>query len=117
MQTQPVYGSSKKNIYLSINAGSQPRVDAMVDDLKECIKIAKDLPESDQADSVNEMFAPLDPADFDESVFLNMLGMAGMTGIDLPVRMAEINDVLNALPFSFREKLLVEFLNQRYSSE
>jgi glutamate/tyrosine decarboxylase-like PLP-dependent enzyme len=117
VQPQLAYGPSRKNIHLSINAGNHAQVDAMVDDLRECIKIAGKLPESDLARSAEEMFTSINPDEFDESMFESMLGMAGMTGVDLPVRMAEINDVLNALPFRLREKLLVEFLNQLYTPE
>ena len=37
--------------------------------------------------------------------------MAGVQGTALPGRMAEINEVLNALPVPLRERLLVEYLN------
>ena len=40
-----------------------------------------------------------------------MLGMAGVQGATLPPRMAEINEVLNALPAALRERLLTTFLN------
>ena len=40
--------------------------------------------------------------------------MAGVTGTSLPGRMAEINEVLNALPVPLRERLLVEYLNVLY---
>lgn len=40
--------------------------------------------------------------------------MAGIRGSSLPTRMAEINEVLNALPVKLRERLLVEYLNELY---
>ena len=40
--------------------------------------------------------------------------MAGVSGSALPGRMAEINEVLNALPVPLREKLLVEYMNALY---
>jgi hypothetical protein len=46
-----------------------------------------------------------------------MLGMAGVDGTSLPGRMAEINEVLNALPVPLRERLLVEYLNELYRAK
>ncbi len=43
-----------------------------------------------------------------------LYGMAGVSGTSLPGRMAEINEVLNALPVPLRERLLVEYLNVLY---
>ena len=42
---------------------------------------------------------------------LTLLAMAGISAGGLPQRMAEINEVLNALPVPLRERLLVEYLN------
>jgi hypothetical protein len=41
-----------------------------------------------------------------------MLSMAGVQGYKVPEKMAEINEVLNALPAALREKLLTEFMNE-----
>ena len=49
-----------------------------------------------------------------EEVFQEMLAMAGIEGTGLPGRMAEINEVLNALPVPLRERLLVEYLNELF---
>ena len=38
--------------------------------------------------------------------------MAGIQGYKVPERMAEINEILNALPPALREKLLTEFMNE-----
>ena len=40
--------------------------------------------------------------------------MAGVSGSGLPERMADINEVLNALPIRLRERLLVEYLNELF---
>ena len=41
-----------------------------------------------------------------------MLGMAGIQGSALPERMADINEILNALPPPIRERLVTEFMNE-----
>jgi len=55
-----------------------------------------------------------DPGDFDDGVLQSMLGMAGIEGTALPGRMAEINEVLNALPVPLRERVLVTYLNELF---
>jgi hypothetical protein len=58
----------------------------------------------------------LSPEDLTEDVFQGLLAMAGIHGTGLPGRMAEINEVLNALPVPLRERLLVEYLNELFRS-
>jgi hypothetical protein len=56
----------------------------------------------------------LRPAELTDDVFQGLLAMAGIQGTGLPGRMAEINEVLNALPVPLRERLLVEYLNELF---
>jgi len=114
IQPQLAFGSSKQNIHLSINASNVRWAEALVKDLAESVQKAKALPSSDLAPRIRETFSQMDPNDFTEETFNQMLGMAGMTGVELPERMAEINEVLNALPAAFREKLLIAFLNDLF---
>jgi glutamate/tyrosine decarboxylase-like PLP-dependent enzyme len=114
VQPQLAYGSSPENIHLSINPESVRWVDAMLDDLRECVEKARTLPSGQLAPKIRENFGHLQPEDLDESVFQGMLGMAGVDGTSLPGRMAEINEVLNALPVPLRERLLVEYLNELF---
>lgn len=112
VQPQLAYGNSKENIHLSINPASVRWVDAMLADLKKCVETAKGMKSGDLAASVKQMFGSIDPAALTPDTFSQMLGMAGVNGTALPGRMAEINEVLNALPVPLREKLLVEYLNE-----
>jgi len=114
IQAQLTHGSSPHNIHLSISASNVPWMDGLLTDLAECIEQARTIPPSGLASAVTAMFADLDPADLDPSVFEQMLGMAGMTGTALPGKMAEINEVLDALSPAFREFLLTEFINGIY---
>ena len=114
LQPQLAFANSKKNVHISVNSASIETVDKMIEDLKLAVEDAKKLPDSDMADQIAAAFAQVDPDSFDDEMFASMLGMAGMTGVDLPERMAEINEVLNALPVPLREKLLVEFLNNLF---
>jgi len=116
VQPQLAYASSPENIHLSINPASVHWTDAMLADLHECTEKAKSLPSGELAPKIREAFGHLEPKDLDDEVFAGLLGMAGVSGTSLPGRMAEINEVLNALPVPLRERLLVEYLNVLYTS-
>jgi sphinganine-1-phosphate aldolase len=112
IQPQLGFGGSKENIHLSINPASVRWVDAMLADLRECVAKAKTMKSGHLAAAVREAFASIDPADLTKESFSGMLGMAGIQGYKVPERMAEINEILNALPAALREKLLTEFMNE-----
>jgi glutamate/tyrosine decarboxylase-like PLP-dependent enzyme len=114
VQPQLAYGSSPENIHLSINPESVRWVDDMLSDLGDSIEAAKKLPAGELAPKIREAFGGLRPEDLDENVFQGLLGMAGVQGTSIPGRMAEINEVLNALPVPLRERLLVEYLNELF---
>ncbi|MDJ0870068.1 MAG: aspartate aminotransferase family protein [Myxococcota bacterium] len=114
VQPQLAYGCSPENIHLSINPESVRWVEPMLADLGECIEKARALPSGELAPKIQAAFGGLAPEDLDDDVFAGMLAMAGVDGTSLPGRMAEINEVLNALPVPLRERLLVEYLNVLY---
>jgi len=114
VQPQLAYGNSKENIHLSINPASVRWIDAMLADLQKCVDKAKTMKSGDLAAMVKETFGSIDPDSLTSETFGAMLGMAGIQGTALPARMAEINEILNALPVALREKLLVEYLNDLY---
>ena len=116
VQPQLAYGSSPENIHLSINPASVHWTDAMLADLHECTQKAKALPSGQLAPKIQEAFGHLKPEELTDELFEGLLAMAGVTGTSLPGRMAEINEVLNALPVPLRERLLVEYLNVLYKS-
>jgi glutamate/tyrosine decarboxylase-like PLP-dependent enzyme len=114
IQPQLAYGDSKENIHLSINPASVRWVDALIADLGACVEKAKGMQSGRLAVQVREAFGSIDAAALEGDAFAGLLGMAGVNGSDLPERMAEINEMLNALPVALREKLLVEYLNELF---
>ncbi len=114
VQPQLAYGESKENIHLSINPASTRWVDAMLADLSECVEKARLLPSGELAEKIGAAFGNADPDSFGDEAFAGMLAMAGVEPTNLPGRMADVNEVLNALPVKLREKLLVEYLNVLY---
>jgi sphinganine-1-phosphate aldolase len=114
VQPQLGFQDSKENIHLSINPASVRWVDALLEDLGQCVEAARALPSGALAKQIREAFGAIDPASLGPEAFAGLLGMAGVQGTALPGRMAEINEVLNALPAPLRERLLVEYLNELY---
>lgn len=111
VQPQLGFHGSKENIHLSINPASVKWVDAMLADLRECVEKSKTMPTGALAAGVRAAFAGLDPKQITDATLSQMLGMAGVQGTALPERMAEINEVLNALPPELSERLLTAFVN------
>ncbi|MFI5396359.1 MAG: pyridoxal phosphate-dependent decarboxylase family protein [Candidatus Binatia bacterium] len=114
VQPQLGFQSSKENIHLSINPASAKWVDAFLSDLRVCVEKARGLKSGELAAGIKAALADVDPSTLTEESFGQMLGMAGIQGNQLPERMAEINEILNALPVALRERLLIEFLNDLY---
>lgn len=114
LQPQLAFGASPENIHLSINPSGERWVDDLLRDLRECVEIARGMKSGELAAKIRETFGALDPAGVGPEVFAGLLAMAGVSGSALPGRMAEINEVLNALPVPLREKLLVEYLNELF---
>jgi sphinganine-1-phosphate aldolase len=112
IQPQLEFHGSKENIHLSINPASVKWVDALLADLRVCVEKARTLESGKVASMVRNAFSSIDPASFTEETFSQMLGMVGIQGAALPERMAEINEILNALPVQLREKLVTEFMNE-----
>lgn len=116
VQPQLSYQNSKENIHLSINPASVRWIDPMLADLETCVAVAKTMKSGELAAAVKEMFGSIDADTLTPDKFGEMLGMAGIQGSTLPSRMAEINEVLNALPVKIREKLMTEYLNDLYQT-
>jgi sphinganine-1-phosphate aldolase len=114
VQPQLAYGCSPENLHLSINPGSERWVDSLLGDLRDSVIGASALPTGQLAARIRSTFANLDAASMTPELFEGLLAMAGVTGNGLPKRMAEINEVLNALPVPLRERLLVEYLSDLY---
>jgi glutamate/tyrosine decarboxylase-like PLP-dependent enzyme len=114
IQPQLSFDNSCENIHLSINPANVKWVDALLADLRDCVEAAKKLSSGALAAQIKETFASIDPAALTDDMFQSMLGMAGIGGDELPARMAEVNEVLNALPPKLREKLLTAYLNELF---
>lgn len=114
IQPALAFGNSKENIHMSINASNVQLVDDFLADLELCVNKAKDMKSGELAGEVMEGLSSMDPSQLTDETFSEMLSMAGIQGTELPDRMADINEVLNALPAEFRERLVIEFVNDLF---
>ena len=108
VQPQLAWGASKENIHLSINPASARWVDALLEDLRACVETARAMGGGDRGEAARRPRRPRPDAMSDRSGGLAMAGVGGNAG--LPARMAEINEVMNALPPKLPARLLTEYL-------
>jgi glutamate/tyrosine decarboxylase-like PLP-dependent enzyme len=114
VQPQLAFQESRENLHLAINPASVRWVDALLADLRTSVERARALDGGRRAGAVRELVAELDLTRLDDAALAGLLGAVGVAGASLPPRMAEINDVLNALPAAAREQLLLAYLNDLF---
>lgn len=112
VQPQLGYGVSPRNIHLTVTATSLERVDELLADLADACDLARSRERDPDEEAFLAALSDLDPDAFSPEMYSGMLAMAGLGGgAQLPDEMAQINNILDALPPALRERLLVEFLN------
>jgi glutamate/tyrosine decarboxylase-like PLP-dependent enzyme len=115
VQPQLPLGNHPASIHLSLNPSNVPHVPQFLRDLSDSVARAKELPSGAAVRELGPMLSQLDPAAFGPEMFAQLLGMAGLgSGTALPERMAEINELLAALPIALRERLLTEFVGMLF---
>lgn len=117
IQPQLPHAGGPANFHLSLQLSNVPRVPEFLRDLGEAVAKVKALPKSDLGENVGAMFAGVDPSTLTSEMFSQMLAMAGIGGVGLPKRSADINLILSALTPQMRERLLTEFVNELFSAD
>lgn len=116
IQPQFGYSNSPANLHLSVGAGNAPHVDEFIADLKVCEAALREADAGTARQLPQELMSALQNGGGPE--LLAMLGEA--TGIDpdnLPDRMDDINNLMNQLPASVRDSLMVDFVNRIYANQ
>ncbi|HEY74680.1 MAG TPA: aspartate aminotransferase family protein [Thermoflexia bacterium] len=111
---QPQFSTplSPRNLHISVNYGTVPAVDALLEDLREAVEVVKDLPPLD-AEFIRAVASLLTEETTPET-FARVAEMAGLRGSSLPEDMALIHEVIDALPPEVVNLLLVEYFNDLY---
>jgi glutamate/tyrosine decarboxylase-like PLP-dependent enzyme len=110
------FDNSPAHIHLSINASNVEWVDRFLADLEASVAVARDLPPGQLARIVREDLAHLDFSSLTDDDLAGVLSMAGLGGGGLPRRMAEINEALDVLPPETRNRILIAFVNDLFTS-
>jgi sphinganine-1-phosphate aldolase len=110
MIAQFACGGSPANLHVSLTQANVPHTETFIRDLKEVVaELRKKGPGVDQ----EEMARIVKEASFksaDEAMF-DIIPVIGLTGMDLPERMAPLNTVLNLFPAELRDEMLTMFFN------
>lgn len=113
---QPQYGrgGSPKSLHLTLGPTHAPHAEAFLRDLTAATEAARGRPVSPVAEQVGTVFRSLDPAQVSEETIGQMMGLAGAGGDALPGKMAEIHQILDALPPPLVERALVAFMGRLF---
>ncbi|MCW2613585.1 MAG: Pyridoxal-dependent decarboxylase [Frankiales bacterium] len=116
VQAQLGYRGLPASIHLTLTASSDQHVDALLADLGACVETAR-AAQTGLDPALLEAVRSLDPDELPDDVLGTLLPMAGIEpGAGLPDRMAGINALLEAMSPRLRERLLVAFLGELFTT-
>jgi sphinganine-1-phosphate aldolase len=102
-----------RNLHISVTHGTIHNVEALLQDLRECVENVKSKTPIN-SDAIKSLVrAALESPDV-ETAFGQLATSAGLTGSELPSEMALINEVLDALPDDLCNVFLVNYFNDLY---
>ena len=116
IQPQFAFAGSRENAHMSVGANNVGRIDAFLKDLEETVAVVRDQPAGDLAAVVQAELAKMDLNNLDDKEIEEMMALVGMeSGESLPAKMADLNEILNAVPPRLKERLLVLYVNNAFS--
>lgn len=110
MISQFACGGSPENLHVSLTQANVPHIDQFISDLK---KVVADLLVKGSSINLEEIKSVVEDASTktaDEAMF-QIIPLIGLTGMDLPEKMAPLNTVLNLFPATQRDEMLTMFFN------
>lgn len=102
-----------RNLHISVNHGTIHNVDALLQDLRECVDVVNAKTPID-SDAIKAMVGAALQSPNPEAAFGQLASSAGLAGTELPTEMAFINEVLDALPDELCNTFLVNYFNNLY---
>lgn len=102
-----------RSLHISVNHGTVHNVEALLQDLRECVEIVKQFTPID-SDAIRAMVGAALRSPDPESAFGQLAASAGLAGTELPSEMTFINEVLEALPDELCNVFLVNYFNDLY---
>jgi len=103
-------GGGPANLHVSVSWSNCSHVDAFLSDLRAVIAGLRDRGPAFDAAELRRVAGEIadDPLD---KILERIAPLAGLQGAELPVRMARLNTLLDALPSSRRDELLAAYVN------
>ena len=116
IQPQFAFAGSKENAHLSVGANNVGRIDAFLADLEASVAAVRSQPQGGElAAMVQAELAKLDADNLSDPEIEEMMALVGMeSGGSLPAKMADLNEILNAVPPRLKERLLVLYVNDAF---
>jgi glutamate/tyrosine decarboxylase-like PLP-dependent enzyme len=102
-----------RNLHISVNQGTIHNVEALLEDLRECVELVKSKPPVD-SEAIRAMVGAALQSPVPAAAFNPLAAAAGLTGNELPSEMAFVNEVLDALPDELCNAFLVNYFNGLY---
>jgi sphinganine-1-phosphate aldolase len=106
------YAHSRCNIHLSINFSNVQWVETFLTDLADSIEKIREVEYGAAGEALKKEFEQIDPAALSDTEIGQLLELAQIGGEGFPDKMAQINEMLDAVPAGLRERLLVEYTNR-----
>jgi sphinganine-1-phosphate aldolase len=103
-------GGSAENLHVSLTQANVPHVDQFLEDLKEIVESLRKKGPSVDVEEMERIVETAKDKSPDEAMF-DIIPVIGLTGMDLPERMAPLNTVLNLFPAKLRDEMLTMFFN------
>lgn len=114
IQPQLGFHGSKENVHLSITQGVLENVDDFLDSLKASVAAAKLLDNAAPPEALVQMLSQVKPEMLRGPGFNQLMSQFGMSGNDIPDRLAGLNQVLNAMPPELTKAALTEYFNELF---
>src|SRR5215211_6687556 len=102
-----------RNLHISVNHGTIHNVEALLNDLLECVELVKAKTPID-SDAIKAMVGAALQSPDPAAVFGQLAASAGLAGTELSSEMAFINEVLDVLPDELCNVFLVNYFNDLY---
>jgi len=103
-------GGGPANLHVSLSASNVPHVEQLLSDLREAVaQLRRNGPSVDREAFAREV-ARFEGRPLEEMI-LQLAVLAGITGPELPERMAPLNTLLDLMPAETRDQLLAAYMN------
>jgi glutamate/tyrosine decarboxylase-like PLP-dependent enzyme len=103
-------GGGPANLHVSLCSSNVPHIDRLLGDLREAVDQLRRQGLSVDREAMAREVASFEGLPLDEMA-VRLAALAGLTGPELPDRMAPLNTILDLLPAETRDQLLTAYMN------